>query len=135
MTEYREGCDMEKEESVTEMEAPVAVEDEEPVAQMEAPNVKPEVEGSDPENVPVTAFMVIQYKDGRVEAASKLEEFEMDRQANLPTIRDLCHTLYSNIQATIIARASAENAMLGIQRGMAQQQIQQMQQQIIKPGK
>lgn len=140
MNEYREG-----DSEVTE-EVPVdeTASEDIPTPQEDfADDPSPQEDFADDEEkkeIPQTAFMVLQYPDGRIEAATDMGKFKMHHQAKLPEVRDICHALYSNIQATIIAANASNHAMAGMQRGMAQQQqaLQQMQaikKQIITPGK
>jgi len=77
-----------------------------------------------------TAVLLVLTSDGRLEAATQLPSIPMRRQATLRDVRDICHAMYSDIQVTLVGKASAHESSAAIQRTLAQSQIKNMQKKI-----
>jgi hypothetical protein len=68
--------------------------------------VSSEEEGSDLREV-VTAFLVLQYDDGHVEAAMELD-LKMKRKASFHDVRNMCDSISKDVQTTMTSTMISE---------------------------
>jgi hypothetical protein len=132
---YREGCD----ESVPkneETEKPALEAVPEPTAEVSETPVEEEVlpaRDADSEeaevstkDVPETAFLVMRFSDGRVEAATTLPGLAVKRQADLRDIRDIAHSLFVDADTTITSKATATEVVAAQKQAIIKQQVASM---------
>jgi hypothetical protein len=154
--EYREGCDPDpvvKDEQEMEQDTDhdqVPPDREEPKSGAipsdgEASSVVSGPEDADTakippgaaEDVPSTAFIVMMYPNGRLEIATSIPNLKMDHPPTFREIRDISHSLYDDMVATLNSKALAREvlgaltqAAVGQQRN--QQRIQVPQKQVLR---
>jgi hypothetical protein len=76
--------------------------------------------------LPEFAILIVSYSGGRLEAATKLPDMPMKREANLRDIRDACHTMYCDVNTTLVARATSHETALQLAEASKQAHIRQM---------
>ncbi len=88
----------------------------------------------DPSKTVDTAFMVIRFADGHLEAAVQIPGMEMVRQATNADIRNNCDALAKDVQATITASLSAQAVSAGLTQAMARKADHDLRQKVEKSG-
>lgn len=84
--------------------------------------------------VPVTAFLVLLYPDGHVEAATDLPSVEVHRKAGLRDIRDACASLGADVTATIHANMLSQVMAASVQKAMEARQAAALREKIAGVG-
>lgn len=79
---------------------------------------------------PVTAFLVVLFPDGHVEAMTNVEGFAVERAPGLRDIRDMCASLNADVTATIHANMLSQSMSRSIQQAMQARQIAAVQTQL-----
>lgn len=92
--------------------------DPEGVGQLGAAQTPPEggdKPSEDPQEIEV-AFIVCKFKNGNTGVITDIQGFPAERLATLTDIRDLSHSAYSDVSATILARKSSREVASAIRQ-------------------
>ncbi len=88
----------------------------------------------DPSKAVDTAFMVIRFADGHLEAAITIPGMDMARKATPQDIRNNCDALSNDVQATITANMSSQAMAASLTQAMANKADHDMRKQVNKSG-
>jgi hypothetical protein len=127
MTDYREGdsqvtvqeemVELPIEAVSTPMETPLPVETLTPVP----PEQRPE------ERKIVTAVLLLQYEDGRIDAVTDLPSVEKHHQASLREARNMSHSIVSDMDNLLTSKLVSQDIQMHAAKIQMQKQLEQAQ--------
>lgn len=77
-----------------------------------------------------TAVLIVRLPNGRVEAATRIPGIEVDHEASLLDIRDMCSALHEDVTTSIMAQSVAGMVTHSMAKAVQAAQVRQMQSQI-----
>jgi len=76
--------------------------------------------------VPVTAFLITTYSDGRLEAVTELNNILMERKATPRDIRDLCTAMARDVDMILLSQLVQASFAQSIRASMENQIVQKV---------
>lgn len=123
MTEYREG---DSQMTVDEEMVQVPVESMEEKASMLTP-VPDEQVSEAKDRVAVTAALIIQFEDGRIDAITDLPSIEKNHTASIREVRNMCNSIVSDMDSLLTVKMFSQEMQMHAARAQMQKQLEHAQ--------
>jgi hypothetical protein len=144
MTEYKEGdSEVTKEVSEQQEMTPIPVESlpEEPSTLPAQPKLTPVPDGTAaeppvegvPDRTAVTAVLLIQFEDGRVDAITDLPSLEKGHVASIREVRNMCASIASDMDNLLTVKMFSQEMQMQAARAQMQRQLDAAQKSIMTP--
>jgi hypothetical protein len=117
---YREGQEDTEPTPISQIHSAPSESSEGP---LQVSEVESKVDATDPSKKVITAALLIQFADGRVDAITDLPQVEKNHVASLREVRLMAHSLIDDISSALQAKLTIAELKADVARSQAQNQL------------